>query len=115
MQIDAWSLQGVLLPLNASRWKHDGYFILLKQCTCEISNKLMSEVYPRGNENDRERSSLLLKSGALQWCTMKCTHCKSRLDENLDTFLLRIDCTPSIKSKVSNESIKSKIDEMHDH
>ena len=114
MQIDAWSLQGVFLLLNDSSWQHDGYYMIMKQSMCTISNNLISSACPRGNENNRHRASQLLKSGAMQLQSVQCKHCKSRLDHNLQILLFKIDVVPSMKSKVYNESIEREEDKLHD-
>ena len=69
MQIDAWSL-----PLNDRTWRHDGYFHLFKESLYNISDNLMSCMHPRGNENNRHRESILLKSGAMKISTIQCEH-----------------------------------------
>ena len=45
MQINAWSLQGVFLPVNDSTWTHEGYFIKLKQCVCAVTDELLLNIY----------------------------------------------------------------------
>ena len=114
MQIDAWSLQGVFLPLHGSNWQHDGYFMLLKHSMCKISDELFKSIFPRGNENNRNRASKLLKSGAILYSTIQYKYCNSRLDSNLEIILFRVDCTPSLKTKVKNESNKKSNEEMDD-
>ena len=102
------------MPLNDSTWHHDGYFHLFKESLCNISDNLISWTCPRGNESSRHRALLLLKSGAMQLSVMQYEHCKSRLKDNLKIFLLRIDAAPSMKTKVSNESVKASKDYMKD-
>ena len=104
MQIDAWSMQGVFLPSTGSNWQHDGYYVLLKQSTWKISDELFKSIFPRENENNRNRASKLLKSGAILHSTTQYKYCKSRLDSTLEIILFRVDCTPSVKTKVKNES-----------
>ena len=41
--------------------------------------------------------------------------CKSRLDENIEILQFKIDTTPSMKSKVKNESVQSSDDQLDDH
>ena len=41
--------------------------------------------------------------------------CNSRLDENIESMQLKIDVTPSVKSKVKNESVQSSDDQLDDH
>ena len=50
----------------------------------------------------------------MQIFTTQYEHCKSRLKDNLKIFLLRIDAAPSMKTKVSNESVKASKDYMKD-
>ena len=114
-QIDTWCLQGILLPLSNSSWQYDGYFDLLAQSICDISDKLMSELFPYGNENNRERASRLLKLGALKYSTIQYKYYRSRLEDNIDILLLKIDCVPLMKSKVNNETIKLKKGDMNDY
>ena len=61
------------------------------------------------------RVSLLLKFGDMQISTAKHNHCKSRSNDNIKMFLLRIGDVPSMKSKVRNECAKVSKDEMDDH
>ena len=114
MQIDAWSLQGVMLPARNSNWDHNGYYILMKRNLCPITDDLISSIYPVGNENNRKRAMQLLKSGAMQYSTMQHINCCSRLDNNLTMILLKIEVTPSMKSKVKNSTSNNQ-DQLEDH
>ena len=105
----------MFLPLSDSIWRRDGYFHLFKEYLFNMSDDLMSCMCPRGNENNRHRASLLLKSGAMQISATQHEHCKSRLNDNLKIMLSRIDAAPSMKTKVSNESAKVSKDDVEDH
>ena len=105
MQIDVWYFQGSFLPLNGRTWHHYVCFHLFKESLCSMSDNLMTCVSLCGNENNRCRASLSLKSGAMKISVMQCKHCKSRLKDNLKILLLIIDTAPSMKTKVSNESV----------
>ena len=74
IQIDSWSSQGEFLPFNERTWRHDGYFNFLKESSRKRSDNLLSRMHSRGNENDRYRSSLSLKSGTMKIYTMQCKY-----------------------------------------
>lgn len=115
MQIDAWSSQGALVPLNDNNWQHEDCFVALKKAVIQISNKLINDTYPCGNENNRHRTSQLLKGGAVQRASMQYEYCKSRLDDKLETPLFKIGSAPSMKSKACDACQDSPKYEAEDH
>ena len=105
MQIDAWSFQGALCPLNECSWQHDSYFMVMKQSVGTMTDLLISTTCLSGNENNKHRASQLINSGAMRIEHLQHKRCKSRIDENLGNLKFKIDFTPSMKSKVRNESV----------
>ena len=102
MQIDVWSLQGTLLPMNDSIWKHNGYCMGMKQSACPISNDIIHSIFPRGNKKNRNRALLLIKSDPMQHLSIKHIKCASRLNNNLTILQFKMNVTPSMKMKVKN-------------
>ena len=91
---------------------HDGYYIELKQSVCPITDDIINHMFPRGNENNRKRAMLLIESGAIQYLSIKYKKCKSRLDSNLNVIQFQINVTPSMKTKVKNETMNGGKDEL---
>ena len=77
-----------------------------------MTDDAIDDVYPRGNENNRHRACQLVKSGSVQHSTLHHVKTTSKLENNLYMLLLKVNVTPSMKSKVKNESKLSKTDEL---
>ena len=101
----------VCLPVEGGMWQHEGYFLVLKQRTCAVTNDLIRSIYPYENENNRNRAMQLVKSGSMQFSTLKFTGIGSSIDNNLKITLLKMNIAPSMKTKVKNETRKSNPDE----
>ena len=65
-QINAWTLQGVLTPINYIHWTHSGCFNKLKSDTCDVSDALITSLCTRVNGNNRNRAFQLLTSGSMK-------------------------------------------------
>ena len=61
---------------------------------------------PHGNENNRNRADILLRSGLVLHSSAKCIKCKCRIEEDRNMLMIKINIEPSMKTKVVNSSIK---------
>ena len=96
-------------------WQHDGCFLKLKQSLCAITDDLIHSIFPRRNENNRNRAIQIVKVGSMQHSTLEHTNIASILDSELQIILFRISVTPSMKTKVRNEASESETDEFDEN
>ena len=94
MQIDDWTLHGIVKPMNGSNWQNDGYCMAFKSSMCTITNSIIDSMCLKGNENNRKRAMLLIKYGsALHFIAKQITY-YSRLDPTLKMIEFRCNVIP---------------------
>ena len=97
--------------MTGCKWQHDGYYHHLKNNICIISNSIIRNIWPKGNENNRNRAKQLVQCGSIVALSLQYIECASRLDVNTCILLFKCNIIPSMKSKVRNTLIN---DETHD-
>ena len=65
LQIDTQSLHGNIKPIDGHEWQHDNYYHQLKHNIYIISNSVIRNIWPKGNENNRNRAKLLVQCGSI--------------------------------------------------
>ena len=115
MQMSAWSLHIVMLPLNDRKWEHDGHYDLVKQKLKPTNEYVIKTFCPLGNENNRCITKEMLKSGSVLHDSLQHTKYNSRIDMGISILMLKINTCPSMKSKVKNVSVNQDKDTHDDY
>lgn len=101
LQIAHWLVCEVLEPLPDSQWSHGDYFQVVKDKVESINASVIKRFYSKGNEHNRERATLLVKGGNVDYNSFEYRMCKSRTDDK-QILLFRSLCTPSMLTEVAS-------------
>ena len=80
MQIDTCSAQGSKFTNNNSTWEQNDYHQKLHTKVMIITDEFIKDTLPRGNENNRNRAEILLRSGSVLCSSIKHINCQSRIE-----------------------------------
>jgi hypothetical protein len=102
MQIGNWFVYEILEPVEGSEWTHEGYFESVRERVQPIGNATMKRFYPKGNEHNRERATLLVKGGNIDFTSIETRECRSTANPSERFLLFRAKCIPSMKTEVAS-------------
>ena len=74
----------------------------MKNDVCVITDSLLDDTCPLGNEHNRERTMELIKAGAIHKDSIECIKLSSRIECLIDIIVFKFHVTPSMKSEVIN-------------
>ena len=72
----------------------------MKNNICTITDSLLDNVYPLGNEHSRVRAIELIKTEAVQKESIEFINLSSRIENLIDIVMFKFQLTPSMKSEV---------------
>jgi hypothetical protein len=114
-QIGEWDVTEVLAPCNEGTvWLNrlEAYNCIMNQLGA-IGDSSILRFYPEGNENNRNRALELLNGGNLLLPnSLVMQRCRSTKEENMEVFLFKSICVPSMKTSVisANEDNSKEVD-----
>ena len=81
---------------------------------CIVSDNLIESLCPLKNENNRNRAEQLIMSGSILYPSKRHVMVKSRIDDDKDMLMIKINVIPSIKTKVFDSTLE-KEDKTSEH
>lgn len=95
MQIGNWFVYEILEPVEGSEWRHDRYFETICEHVQPIDDGLMERFYPKGNEHNRQRATLLIEGGNDDFRSVEIRECCSTANPTERFLLFKLKCIRS--------------------